>query len=63
VMSAFGATTSAFGAQQQAPLPDVKSDLPPVGQISTLPVLGEDSDARKKRFESSLPDNRYLEVR
>jgi len=33
------------------------------GQISTLEVLGEDSDARKKRFEATLPNNRYLEVR
>ncbi|MBZ6370662.1 MAG: hypothetical protein LBE44_01840 [Microbacterium hominis] len=32
-------------------------------QISTLEVLGEDSDARKKRFEATLPNNRYLEVR
>jgi hypothetical protein len=24
--------------------------------------LGEDSDARRKRFESTLPNNRYLEV-
>jgi flagellar biosynthesis component FlhA len=31
-------------------------------QISTLEVLGQDSDARRKRFESSLPNNRYLEV-
>jgi len=31
-------------------------------QISTLEVLGLDSDARRKRFESSLPNNRYLEV-
>ncbi|GAA5986269.1 hypothetical protein JCM11641_004873 [Rhodosporidiobolus odoratus] len=33
------------------------------GQISTLEVLGEDSDARKKRFEASLPNNRYLELK
>lgn len=33
------------------------------GQISTLEVLGEDSEARRKRFESTLPNNRYLEVR
>lgn len=33
------------------------------GQISTLEVLGEDSDARKKRFEATLPNNRYMEVR
>ncbi|GAA6030212.1 hypothetical protein JCM8097_008990 [Rhodosporidiobolus ruineniae] len=33
------------------------------GQISTLEVLGEDSDARKKRFEATLPNNRYLEAR
>ena len=32
-------------------------------QISTLEVLGEDSDARRKRFESTLANNRYLEVR
>ena len=34
----------------------------PSHQISTLEVLGDDSDARKKRFESSIADNRYLEV-
>lgn len=28
-----------------------------------LEVLGEDSDARKKRFEATLPNNRYLQVR
>ncbi|BGP18182.1 actin cytoskeleton and mitosis protein [Rhodosporidiobolus nylandii] len=33
------------------------------GQISTLEVLGEDSDARKKRFEATLPNNRYLELK
>lgn len=33
------------------------------GQASSLEVLGEDSDARKKRFEATLPNNRYLEVR
>ncbi|GAA5977587.1 hypothetical protein JCM10908_005031 [Rhodotorula pacifica] len=32
-------------------------------QISTLEVLGEDSDARKKRFEATLPNNRYLELK
>ncbi|GAA5964653.1 hypothetical protein JCM3765_007659 [Sporobolomyces pararoseus] len=32
-------------------------------QISTLEVLGEDSDARRKRFESTLPNNRYLELK
>ncbi|KDE05299.1 hypothetical protein MVLG_04331 [Microbotryum lychnidis-dioicae p1A1 Lamole] len=32
-------------------------------QISTLEVLGEDSDARKQRFESSLANNRYLELK
>lgn len=34
----------------------------PSNQISTLEVLGEDSDSRKKRFESTLANNRYLEV-
>ncbi|GAA5886681.1 hypothetical protein JCM6882_005853 [Rhodosporidiobolus microsporus] len=33
------------------------------GQISTLEVLGEDSDARRKRFEATLPNNRYLELK
>ncbi|KAJ8292731.1 SAC3 family protein 1 [Rhodotorula toruloides] len=33
------------------------------GQISTLEVLGEDSEARRKRFESTLPNNRYLELK
>lgn len=35
----------------------------PSNQISTLEVLGEDSESRRKRFESTLSHNRYLEVR
>lgn len=35
----------------------------PSNQISTLEVLGEDSESRRKRFESTLTHNRYLEVR
>ncbi|GAA6016185.1 hypothetical protein JCM11491_003762 [Sporobolomyces phaffii] len=40
--------------------PEVKRNP---AQISTLEVLGEDSDARRKRFESTLPNNRYLELK
>lgn len=70
-LSPFGATTSVSAA----PVTAVKAAPPvsasstkiaetqPTMGISTLPVLGEDSDARKRRFESTLPDNRYLEVR
>lgn len=35
----------------------------PSKKISTLEVLGEDSESRRKRFESTLSHNRYLEVR
>lgn len=34
----------------------------PMKGISTLDILGEDSDSRRKRFESTLSHNRYLEV-
>ena len=34
----------------------------PSSQISTLEVFGEDNDSRKKRFETSLHDNRYIQV-
>lgn len=42
--------------------PIATSTPTPSNQISTLEVLGEDSDSRKKRFESTLANNRYLEV-
>lgn len=34
----------------------------PSNQISTLEVMGEDSEGRRKRFETTLANNRYLEV-
>lgn len=39
------------------------NSAPDTYQISTLEVLGEDSEGRRKRFESTLSNNRYLEVR
>lgn len=30
--------------------------------ISSLEIMGEDSDGRRKRFESTLTNNRYIEV-
>ncbi|GAA6002861.1 hypothetical protein JCM10207_001871 [Rhodosporidiobolus poonsookiae] len=52
---------------EQADEPEEEEQAQPVkraaGQISTLEVLGEDSDARKKRFEATLPNNRYLELK
>lgn len=65
--SAFGAVSnpSAFSSTP-APAPSSAAEAPPSkptpNQISTLEVLGEDSESRKKRFESSLANNRYLEV-
>ncbi|SCV73905.1 BQ2448_6335 [Microbotryum intermedium] len=65
-------SVSAFAnaAQPQSqlePPPQPSSIAPPPPrdptQISTLEVLGEDSDARKQRFESSLANNRYLELK
>lgn len=66
--SAFGSTStpSAF-ASTPAPAPPASAEAAPSrptpsNQISTLEVLGEDSESRKKRFESSLANNRYLEA-
>ncbi|ORY76935.1 hypothetical protein BCR35DRAFT_353301 [Leucosporidium creatinivorum] len=72
--SAFGtlATPSAFASAPppppatvaEAPAPSFVPSRPPsTNQISTLEVLGEDSESRKKRFESSLPNNRFMELK
>lgn len=42
----------------------VRSTSAPVSnQISSLEVMGEDAEGRRKRFETTLANNRYLEVR
>ena len=45
------------------PIEAVPLKATPSNQISTLEVLGEDSESRRKRFESTLSHNRYQEVR
>ncbi|GJN92843.1 hypothetical protein Rhopal_005881-T1 [Rhodotorula paludigena] len=56
-----------FRSASQQSADDASSSAAPKkrteGQISTLEVLGEDSDARRKRFETSLSNNRYLELK
>lgn len=71
---AFGGDPSSFGTpafaggggggtfQLATPSTFVSAPPPPSNQISTLEVLGEDSESRKKRFESTLANNRYMEV-
>ena len=73
----FGGDPSAFGTPAFTGGATSSSDSDPFGgafdepavkttpsnQISTLEVLGEDSESRRKRFESTLSHNRYLEVR
>lgn len=58
--SAMAAESSAFPSTS----PSLFTSTPPTpsNQISTLEVLGEDTESRKKRFESTLANNRYLEV-
>ncbi|GAA5825303.1 hypothetical protein JCM11251_006929 [Rhodosporidiobolus azoricus] len=51
------------GEQEEAPFEEPAQARRAPGQISTLEVLGEDSDARRKRFEATLPNNRYLELK
>ncbi|GAA5900500.1 hypothetical protein JCM5296_001564 [Sporobolomyces johnsonii] len=66
--SAFSAPAPAPAPTAPSPTTEPASGAAPApkrapGQISTLEVLGEDSDARKKRFEATLPNNRYLELK
>ncbi|KAM0790174.1 hypothetical protein ACM66B_005493 [Microbotryomycetes sp. NB124-2] len=53
-------------SDKQAPDEATANDDPlaaPSRPISSLEVLGDDSEARKQRFESSLANNRYLELK
>ncbi|SDA01438.1 BZ3500_MvSof-1268-A1-R1_Chr10-1g02666 [Microbotryum saponariae] len=63
--SAFANIPQPRQLDRRPPASSVATPPPPrdPNQISTLEVLGEDSDARKQRFESSLANNRYLELK
>jgi len=58
----FGQLGGSGATGSVATLAPVGTANQPTIQISVLEVFGEDSDSRKKRFESSLHDNRYIEV-